>query len=120
MSETYIENSVENGSIHISEEVIASLVKTAVADIDGVAGISYAAGSEIAELIGIKAFNKGVKLQVEEEDVSIDVIINVRYGYNIVEVAKNVQAAVVNIIQTSLESRNVRVNVHVSGISFEK
>ena len=52
MGETYISCQEEKGSINISEDVISSMVRTAVAEVEGVAGLSNTAGAEIAELIG--------------------------------------------------------------------
>ena len=52
MGENYITCQAEKGSINISEEVITSVVKSAISEIEGVAGLSNTAGSELAELIG--------------------------------------------------------------------
>ena len=50
MSENYISCKAENGSINISEEVISAMVRTAVTEVEGVAGISNTTTGEIAEL----------------------------------------------------------------------
>ena len=53
MAENYITCQEAKGSINISEDVIVSLVKSAVGEVEGVSGLSNAAGAELAELIGI-------------------------------------------------------------------
>ena len=120
MGENYITCQAEKGSINISEEVIVSLVKSAVGEIDGVAGLSNAAGAELAELIGIKTVSKGVKVAFEDETIVIDVIINVCYGSSIVAVAKAVQDKLLSTVQSVTGFEKAKVNVHVAGISFEK
>ncbi len=120
MGENYITCQAEKGSINISEEVITSIVKTAVGEVEGVAGLSNTAGSELAELIGLKTVTKGVKVQFVDERIIIDVIINVIYGSNIVNVARDVQNKVMSLVQASTGIEKAEVNVHVSGISFEK
>ena len=120
MGETYICCQAEKGSINISEEVITDVVKSAVGEVDGVAGLSYTAGAELAELIGLKSVNKGVKVQFIDEKIIIDVIINVLYGSNIVSVAREVQDRVMSLVQASTGIEHAEVNVHVSGISFDK
>ena len=50
----------------------------------------------------------------------IDAIITVVYGNNVVNVAKNVQTAVRSVIQASTGFEDAEVNVHVSGISFDR
>lgn len=120
MGENYITCREENGSINISEEVISTMVRAAVSEVDGVAGLSNTAGAEIAELIGIKTLTKGVKVQFQEEHITVDVIITVAYGSNVVNVARNVQDKVMTAVQAATGIEQAQVNVHVSGIAFEK
>lgn len=120
MAENYITCQEAKGSINISEDVIVSLVKSAVGEVEGVSGLSNAAGAELAELIGIKTVSKGVKVAFEDEMIVIDVIINVSYGSSIVSVAKAVQDKLLSTVQSVTGFEKARVNVHVAGISFEK
>ena len=120
MADTYITCQEENGSINISEEVISSVVRASVAEVEGVAGLANTAGSEIAELIGIKSLSRGVKVQFSEDKMTVDAIINIRYGSNVIEVAKSVQEKVLSVLQFTTGIDNAQVNVHVAGISFEK
>lgn len=120
MSENYISCYEKNGSINISEEVISSIVKAAVIELDGVSGLSNTSGAELVELIGIKSSAKGIKIRFDDGKVIVDTIINVSYGCNIVEVAKNVQEKVYNVVQTATGLDNISANVHVSGVAFEK
>ena len=120
MGENYITCQAEKGSINISEEVISSVVRSAISEIEGVAGLSNTAGAEIAELIGLKTLSKGVKVQFVEEKIVVDVIITVEYGCNIVKVAQSVQDKVMSLVQASTGIEQAEVNVHVSGISFDK
>ena len=120
MGDNYVTCQTEKGSINISEEVITSIVKSALSEIDGVAGLSNTAGSELAELIGLKTVTKGVKVQFVDGKIIVDVIINVMYGCNIVQVAREVQEKVMSMIQASTGLEQAEVNVHVSGISFDK
>ena len=120
MAENYITCQEEKGSIQISADVSASLVKSTIAEIEGVSGLSNAAGAELAELIGIKTAAKGVKVSFENDTIIIDVIINVSYGSSIVAVAREVQEKLLSTVQSVTGFDNARVNVHVAGISFEK
>jgi len=120
MGENYITCREEKGSINISEDVIAAMVRAAVAEVDGVAGLSNTAGAEIAELIGLKTLTRGVKVQFADGRIVVDVIITVAYGCNIVKVAGAVQDKVMTAVQASTGIEQAEVNVHVSGIAFEK
>ena len=120
MGENYITCYDKNGSINISEEVVGSVIKAAVAEIEGVAGLSNTSGAELVELIGLKSLGKGIKIRFVDGKVIVDVIINVTYGCNIVEIARNVQDKVLNVVQTATGISDVEVNVHVSGVAFDK
>ena len=115
MADNYITCQEEKGSINISEDVIVSLVKSAVSEIKGVSGLSNAAGAELAELIGIKTVSKGVKVTFEDET-----IINVSYGSSIVSVAREVQDKLLSAVQSVTGIEKAKINVHVAGISFDK
>ena len=120
MGENYISYREENGSINISEDVISGVVRTAVAEVEGVSGLSVTAGTELAELIGLKTLPKGVKVRFENNKILVDTIISVSYGCNVVNVAKNVQDAVRNVILSATGIEDAEINVHVSGISFDR
>ena len=120
MGDNYISCKAENGSINISEDVISTMVRTAITEIDGVAGISNTAGAELAELICIKTVSKGIKVQIVDDTIKVDAVILVRYGCNIVNVAKEVQNSVTEAVQAITGIDKAEVNVHVSGVAFEK
>ena len=120
MGENYITCHEQLGSINISEEVIYSMVRAAITEVDCVAGLSNTAGAELAELFGLKTVAKGVKVQFVESKIVVDTIITVMYGRNIVSVAKAVQEKVLSVVQSTTGIENAEVNVHVSGVAFEK
>lgn len=120
MGENYISSSEERGSINISEEVVLTMVRATINEIDGVAALSNNAGAELAELLGIKNPGKGVKVQFVDGVIVVDTIIMVRYGSNVVSVAKEVQDAVTAAVESMTGMTDLRVNVHVSGIAFDK
>lgn len=120
MGENYITCRESNGSINISEDVVASLVKAAIEEVEGVAGLSNTAGAEIAELIGLKTTSKGIKVQFADARITIDAIITVLYGSKIVDVAASVQEKVAGAVVSATGIDDCTVNVHVSGVAFEK
>lgn len=115
----YITCQDEKGSINISEDVIGVVVSAAVAEVEGVASLANAAGGELSELFGKKSTAKGVKVQFTEDQVIVDVLIMVRYGCAIADVGRKVQSAVTAAIESMVGYTPV-VNVHVSGVAFEK
>ena len=120
MGENYITCKDEKGSINISEDVLVSMVRAAVNEIDGVASLVNNAGAELAELLGIKSAAKGIKVQIVDGTMTVDTIITVRYGCSVVAVAKAVQESVTSAVESMTGMGKPIVNVHVSGVAFDK
>lgn len=120
MENNYITCSEELGSINISEEVITGLILNAVKGIEGVAGLANSAGTEFAELLGIKTAGKGIKVQIVEKKIVTDIIVLIKYGFNIMDVAKTIQNIVADSIVSATGITDAEVNVHISGISFDR
>ena len=120
MGENYITCQESNGSINISEDVIAGMVRNAALEVEGVAGLANTAGAEISELLGIRTLSKGVKIQFADGKVIVDTIITVSYGSSVMKIARAVQEKVLAVVQATTGLEQVEVNVHVTGIAFEK
>lgn len=120
MPENYVTTQTEKGNISISEDVLNVMVTTAIKEIEGVAGFSNVIGADITELLGIKnTITKGIKFSSQDGKTVIDILIMVRYGYGVTVVAKKVQEAVCASVE-DMTGMKPQVNVHVTGISFEK
>ncbi len=119
MPENYVTNQTEKGNISISEDVIIVMVNAAISEIEGVAGLTNPTSSDIAELLGIKNAPKGIRISSEDGQITVDLVILVRYGYGVTVVAKKVQEQVAANVE-SMTGLKVKVNVHVTGISFDK
>ena len=117
----YISQTHEGGSVHISEEVVASVAAMAAMEVDGVCGLSAKVGADLAEMLGKKNLGKGVRLTVgEENDISVDCYIVVALGGNVMEIAKNVQDAVSSSLSSITGLTVTAVNVTVAGIALPK
>ena len=113
----YITQLQENGSVMISEDVIGSIVAHAVNEVEGIVGLSTKPGADIAELIGKKNWGKGTKITIGENDeLYIDCNVTVSYGQSVVAVAKSVQDAITNAVESMAGVTIAAVNVNVCGI----
>ena len=113
----YITQVQDNGTVLISEDVIATIVIHAVEEVEGVVGLNAKPGADIVELIGKKNWGKGLKISIGEEDaLTIDCNITVAYGQSVVSVAKAVQESVTNALESMAGVKIAAVNVNVCGI----
>lgn len=110
----------DQGTIKISEDVIASIAALAATETEGVGGMAAGLTAEIASLLGKKSQNKGVRVQLGEQDtVSVELSILVKFGKSVGEVALAVQKAVKASIESMTGMKTSAVNVIVSGVSFD-
>ena len=114
----YVTQLQENGKVLISEDVIAAIVEHTVNDVEGVSGLAGKPGGDIAEIIGKKNWGRGLKITILDDDsVAIECNITVKYGQNVVNVAKAAQTAISNAVESMAGVQIATVNVNVCGIN---
>ena len=114
----YITQVQDNGRVMISEDVISTIVSQALTDIEGFAGLSAKPGADIVDMIGKKNWGKGLKIVInDDETISVDCNINVKYGQSVVDVAKAAQEAIISALESMTGTKTSAVNVNVCGIS---
>lgn len=119
-SKEYISRVEELGDVNISEEVLSAIAGAAAVDVEGVGGLGYGLGSDVAAVVNRKMLSKGVRLSVEEDEVSVDIAIMVKYGYVVPDVAKAVQESIASAVENTSGLAVKTVNVTVAGVTFQK
>ena len=118
----YMTLSDEQGSIHISEEVIAAIAVGAVREVEGVSGMMGNLGTSVADLVtnkkGAQKNAKGVKIEMTENGLILDLYLTVAYGHAIPEVAENAQKAVASAVSAMTGCTVETVNIHVGGVTL--
>lgn len=115
------ENEEGVGNINISVDVVSTIAGIAASEIEGVASMYSSLAGGIAEIFSSKKnAGKGVKVEMKEKSVVIDLYIVVDYGVRVPELAWEIQESVKNNIETMTGLEVERVNIHVEGVSFEK
>jgi len=111
---------IDYGQIKIADEVVGIIAGLAATEVKGVAGMSGGIAGGIAEMLGRKNLNKGVKVEVGEREAAIDLYIIVEYGAKIPEVAWAIQESVKNAVETMTGLNVVEVNINIQGVNIEK
>lgn len=110
----------EYGQVKISDDVVIIIAGIATSGVKGVSTARTGVAEGISNLFSKNNYSKGIKVEINENTVVLDIFINVEYGYKISEVAKEVQAAVKKEIETMTDLQVASVNVHVQNIIQEK
>ncbi len=122
MAETkeYLIEPLEDGSIMISEEVIASVAAMAVREVEGVYGLTTGNGLDLLSLLNIKNLRKGIRVTLGEGTMEIACNLIVKMGTSVMDVAKKVQEKIVSEVESMTGVRPTRVNVNVCGVAVPK
>lgn len=116
----YITQVQTNGSVMISEDVVATIIEHAIGEVEGVIGLSTKPGADIAELIGKKNWGRGMKIAISENnELSVDCNVIVAYGQSVVAVAKAIQDAICSALESMTGVKVASVNVNICGISAQ-
>nr|WP_297172273.1 Asp23/Gls24 family envelope stress response protein [uncultured Agathobaculum sp.] len=109
----------DQGSIRISEDVVASIAALAASETGGVSSLYSTLTSDIVNFLSKKNQSKGVRIELGEGDtVRIEIGLLALFGHNICEVAKQVQQNVCSSVESMTGLRVTEVNVHVGGVVF--
>ena len=112
----------ENGSINISEEVIAAIAVGAAREVEGVSGMMTTLGNSVTDLVNnkknVQKVAKGVKIDMTGAALTLDLYLTVQYGNPIPEVAENAQKAVISAVEAMTGCSVGAVNIHVGAVTM--
>ncbi len=110
----------EDEGIQISNDVVAVIAGVAVSEVQGVSGMSGGFAGGITEVLsGKKNLAKGIKVEIDDSKVKIDVNIIVEYGSRIPDVAFEIQNRVKKSVENMTGLKVEEVNVHVQGVNTD-
>jgi uncharacterized alkaline shock family protein YloU len=105
----------ESGSINYSNDVLAKIAALATDEVEGVAGTS---GGSLSDMLGVK--NRGIRIDLEGENVTVELNVVIEYGKKLHEVSKSIQENVKKAIENMTALKVKSVNVHVHSLHMDK
>ena len=107
-SKRYITQVQENGNVMISEDVIATIVAHAAQEVEGVASLHTR-----------KSWGgKNMRITIAEDNtLTIECNLVVKYGYSVIDVAKNAQASVTSAVESMTGVKVDLINMNVCRIA---
>lgn len=108
------------GEIKIADDVVAITSSIATSEIEGIAGMSGGIAEGFNQILGKNNLTKGVKVNINENEVEIDLYVIVEYGIKIPDVAWKVQENVKQNVESTTGLKVMSVNIHVQGVNFNK
>ncbi|WP_462412153.1 Asp23/Gls24 family envelope stress response protein [Neobacillus sp. Marseille-QA0830] len=107
------------GKIEIAPEVIEVIAGIAASEVEGVSGMRGNFATGVVERLGRKNHGKGVKVELAETGIIIDVYCLIKFGISIPAVASKIQENIRQALLTMTALEAEEVNIHVVGVQFE-
>ena len=111
-----IEGNKSFGDVVIANEVLAIIAGIAATEVEGVHSMDGGWSGQFISKLGIKDLARGVKVQVREREIKVDLSLNMEYGYAIPKVSDLVQDKVSASINNMTGLNVSEVNIRISGV----
>lgn len=108
------------GQVQIADEVIAVIAGLASTEVDGVVQMSGNITNEIVSMLGMKNLSRGVKVDINGDEVEVKLSLILRYGISIPKTSREVQEKVKNAIETMTGLTVTNVHIRIAGIQTEE
>ena len=110
----------KSGTVHVAGEVVAIIAGLAATEVEGVSSMAGNITNELVGKLGMKNLSKGVKVDVLENVVCVNLNLNLEYGYIIPETCKKVQEEVKTAIENMTGLEVSDVNISIAGVALEE
>lgn len=114
----HIEEGTELGTVQIHHNVIATIARMAVTKVAGVVEMSGGLVDGLAGMIGKKGADRGIRVDVQDNSVVIEVFVVVEYGVRIPHVAWEIQNEVRQAVEQMTGKAVKSVQVNIESVKF--
>ena len=112
-------NTAASGSIKISEEVVGTIVKTVLDEIDGVHSLTIRP-VDPSDMLFRASVLKPIAITLNADVAAIDIAVNLCFGYRVKTVSEQIQQRVKDTVQDMTGVTVSRVNVYVAGVKAKE
>ena len=114
-----IHEELNMGEVQIADEVVAIIAGLAATEVEGVASMAGNITNELVGKLGMRNLSRGVKVAVSENEVTVELSLNMAYGYSIPKTSAKVQERVKSAIENMTGLSVSEVNIHIAGVDMK-
>ena len=107
------------GTVQIADDVVAMIASLATTEVEGVSAMAGNITNELMSRVGVKKLTRGVKVDVLEGNVTVDLAVTMEYGYNIPATCRQVPAKVKAAIENMTGLTCTDVNIRIMGVKVK-
>jgi len=108
------------GSVQIADDVVGIIAGIAATELDGVSSMAGNITNEIMSKVGYKSLTKGVKTEIADGKVKVELALTMDYGYNIPDTCAKVQDKVKSTIENMTGLKVTDVNIRIASVDMKK
>ena len=108
------------GQVQIADEVVAIIAGLAATEVEGVSSMAGNITNELVSKLGMRSLSRGIKINVEDGEVTVDVALNIDYGYSVPKTSRLVQEKVKASIENMTGLTVLDVNIKIAGVALEE
>ena len=102
------------GEVQIASEVVSAIAGISASEVEGIESMSGGGINDIAGRLGVKNHSKGVKVDIADNQATVDIAVNMKFGYSIPKVSAKEKVA--QAINSMTGLKVTKVNVRIAGI----
>lgn len=114
-----VSDSTNLGKVEIAPEVIEVITGIAASEVEGVSAMRGNFATDVVERFGKKTHGKGVKVDLTENGILIDLFVVLNFGVSIPKVAQQLQENIRQTLKNMTALEIDEINVHVVGVHME-
>jgi uncharacterized alkaline shock family protein YloU len=118
-SAVVLKDEEDAGVVQIADDVVAMIASLAATEVEGVSAMAGTITNELMSKVGMKKLTKGVKVEVEDGNVKVNLAVTMEYGYNIPTTSQKVQAKVKAAIENMTGLTCTDVNIRIAGVKVK-
>ena len=107
------------GSVKIADVVMACIAGLAAMEVEGVDSMAGNITRDILSRLSSKNLSKGVRTDINGDEISVDLTLNVKYGYSIPKISAAVQDRVKTTLENMTGLNVMRVGVNIAGVNTQ-
>lgn len=107
------------GVVQIADDVVAMIASLATTEVEGVNAMAGNITNELMSKVGMKKLTKGVRVDVLDNNVTVNLVVTVEYGYNIPATCQQVQTKVKAAIENMTGLNCTDVNIRIAGVKVK-
>ena len=104
------------GTIRIADDVVAMIASIAAMEVEGVASMAGEVATDLMNRVSFKKASKGVKVEIKDNVVRVNLAVVLQYGYNIPAPSSAIQTKVKTAVENMTGLSCSDVNIRISGI----